>query len=78
VADKYPSNSEDQKLIELIKRDAIVMGNKAIDDMIEFDIRKNTFYRSLFWLWNHKKHDISIMRLILCTLKAIKYRLRLH
>ena len=78
VEDKHPSNSEDQRLIELIKRDAIVMGNKAIDDMIEFDIRKNTFYRSLFWLWNHKKHDISIMRLILCTLKAIKYRLRLH
>ena len=78
VADKYPSNSEDQKLIELIKRDAIVMGNKAIDDMIEFDIRKNTLHRSLFWLCNHRKHDISTIRLILCTLKTIKYRLRLH
>lgn len=74
VADKYPDNAEDQKLVELIKRDAVIMGNRAIDDMIEFDIRKNFVMRSWFWLQNRNSQGLSWIRFFLCILKAFKNR----
>ena len=76
VADKHPNNADDEKLIELIKRDALSKGNQDIDDMVEFDIRKHLWSRSWFWLWNRQKHDISMKRYLRCVLKTIKYRLR--
>ena len=75
VADKHPDDREDQNLIELIKRDSQNMGNKAIDDMIEFDIRKNFQIRSWFWLCNLQNYGISFKRYLCCVLKAIKYRI---
>ena len=74
VSDKHPDNKEDQRLIELIKRDAFKIGNRDIDDMIEFDIRKHFWSRNWFWLWNRTKHGISFKRYLLCVLKTIKYR----
>ena len=75
VASRRPINVEDQKIVEFIKRDKVAKGNQAIDDMVEFDIRKNFICRSWFWLWNKRKHGISMKRYLRCVLKTIKYRL---
>lgn len=75
VSSKHPNNKDDQRLIELIKRDALKLGNREIDDMIEFDIRKQFWKRNWFWLWNRTKHGISFKRYLLCVMKTIKYRL---
>lgn len=77
VADKHPDNAEDQKLAELIKQDAYLYEHSEIDDMVEFDIRKNFLSRSWFWLLNRNKHGISFQRYLRCVLKTIKYRLKL-
>lgn len=75
VASRRPINIEDQKMVEFIKRDKVAKGNQAIDDMVEFDIRKNFICRSWFWLWNKRKHGISMKRYLRCVLKTIKYQL---
>lgn len=75
VKDKHPNNTEDQKLIELIKRDAHKYECDEIDNMIEFDIRKHFKTRSWFWLFHHKKHGMTLIRYMHCVLKTIKYRL---
>ena len=75
VADKHANNTEDQKLIELIKRDAVLYEHREIDNMIEFDIRKNFWIRSWFWITHKKKYGISSHRYLLYILKTIKYRL---
>ena len=75
VADKHPKNTEDQKLIDLIKRDASLYEHREIDNMIEFDIRKNLWSRGYFWLTHKKKYRISFHRYLRYILKAIKYRL---
>ena len=74
VADKHPDNTEDLKLIELIKRDASLYEHQEIDNMVEFDIRKKFWRRSWYWLWNHSKHSISFKRYLRILLKAMKYR----
>ena len=74
VADKHPDNTEDQKLIELIKRDVSLYEHQEIDNMVEFDIRKKCWSRSWYWLWNHSKHSISFKRYFRILLKALKYR----
>ena len=73
VADKHPNNTEDQKLIELIKRDASLYEHQEIDNMVEFDIRKKFWSRSWYWLWRRQKHGIIMKRFLRCILKAIKY-----
>lgn len=75
VADKHPDNIEDQRLIELIKRDAHKYECDEIDNMIEFDIRKHFWCRSWFWIFHRKRHGITFSRYIHCVLKTIKYRL---
>ena len=75
VADKHPEDIDDQRLIEFIKRDALKIGNQDIDDMVEFDIRKNFWSRSWFWLWHRQKHGISTRRYFRCLMRTIKYRL---
>ena len=74
VADKHPDNADDQRLVELIKREASQYEHSEIDDMVEFDIRKNFWSRSWFWLWNRGKHGISMKRYVKCLLKTVKYR----
>ncbi len=74
VADKHADNTEDQKLIELIKRDASHYEHREIDNMVEFDIRKSIWHRSWFWFWHRKKHGISFVRFSCNVLKAIKTR----
>ena len=78
VTGKHPNNAEDQRLIELIKRDAYKLGNQAIDNMIEFDIRKHFWSRNWFWLLNSKKHGISLSRYLQCILKAVKYKFKIN
>lgn len=75
VADKHSGNTEDLKLIELIKRDASLYEYREIDNMVEFDIRKYFWSRSWFWLCHHQKHGLSFSRYMHCVIKAIKYRL---
>ena len=72
VEDKH-KNDEDQKLIELIKRNAHIYEHNEIDNMVEFDIRKRFWTRSIFWLLHLNKHDISLQRYFQCVIKAIKY-----
>ena len=73
--DLQPDNAEDRRLAELIKRDALAKGQQDIDDMVEFDIRKDFLHRSWFWLWHRQQHDISLKRYLRCVLKTVKYRL---
>lgn len=73
LADKRPDNTEDQRLIELIKRNAHHNECSEIDYMVEFDIRKDFWSRSLFWFFHHNKHCISFVRYLRCVLKSIKY-----
>lgn len=75
VANSTPKNKEDLELIELIKLHATEHGERDIDEMIEFDIRKNFRVRSWFWLRNYKKNGISFKRYLRCVLKAIRYKL---
>ena len=75
VNNSKPDNAEDQRLAEQIKIEALERGNQDIDDMIEFDIRKNFCSRSWFWLWHCHQHGISHKRYLRCILKTVKYRL---
>ena len=75
VAGKHPDNAEDQKLVELIKRDAYQYEHSEIDDMIEFDIRKNFWSRSWFWYRKHQIYNISFLRFTNCIMKAIVQKL---
>ena len=74
VTEKVPNNAKDKELANLIKRHAKDHGYNAIDDMVEFDIRKNYWKRSWFWLINRNKYGISFNRYLCCVLKAIKHR----
>lgn len=73
VRDHHPDNADDQRLASLILRDAEKKGHQDIDDMVEFDIRKNFWSRSWFWCCNRGKHGISFSRYMRCLLKTIKY-----
>ena len=72
VSKQHPQNEEDKRLIEHIKHNALSSGNQDIDDMIEFDIRKNFGNRSWFWLWHHQKYKISFAHYMFIFLKATK------
>ena len=74
IADKEPTNVEDIGFKQLINQNALTKGNQAIDDMVEFDIRKNFWSRCWFWLWHRGKHGISMKRYLRCILKTIKYK----
>ena len=67
-----PSNIYDSQLGKLIQKESLSRGNQEIDDMVEFDIRKNFGSRCLFWFRHHNKHGISLQRLFYCILKAVK------
>lgn len=75
VSGRQPDNAEDHRLSELIKRDTLSRGQQDIDDMVEFDIRKDFLRRSWFWLWHRQQHGISLKRYLRCVLKTVKYRL---
>lgn len=76
VSNKHPQNENDRHLINLIKCYAIKQGNQDIDDMIEFDIRKQFWSRIWFWSNHRRKHEVSFWRYLLCILKTIKYSLQ--
>jgi len=75
IADKEPTDAEGIKLKQLINQNALSKGNHAIDDMVEFDIRKSFWSRSWFWMWHRGKHGISAKRYLRCVLKTIKYKI---
>lgn len=75
ISDKHPENADDKRFVELIKRNSLSPAIQGIEDMIEFDIRKNLFRRGLFWLTHRRKYKISRMQYSRCVLKAIKYKL---
>ena len=78
ISGRQPANDADRRLAELIKRDASKYGYSDIDDMVEFDIRKNFLSRSWFWLWHRRKHGISMKRYLRSVLKTVKYRMLAH
>lgn len=75
IAEREPTNAEDIRLKQLISQNALSSGNQDIDDMVEFDIRKNFWSRSWFWLWHRGKHGISMKRYLRCVLKTIKNKI---
>ena len=75
VASQHPQNEDDKNHIRLIKRDACASGYQDIDDMVEFDIRKNFWIRGWFWFVNKQKYGISLKRYLYCVLKAAKNNL---
>ena len=70
-----PKNEEDRHLAELIKRDAYKYEEREVDDMLEFDIRKNFIKRSIFWIQNRKRYGISWKRYLYCVMKAVKNKI---
>ena len=76
VASKHPDNEEDRHIIKLIKHNYIKYTHRDIDDMIEFDIRKNFGARGWYWLTHRKQQNISFYRYFRCVIKAIKYKLK--
>ena len=74
VADKQPMNAEDKRLLELIKHNAHLYEYSEVDNMIEFDIRKKFWSRSLFWLLHHHNYKISFKRYLYCVFRAVKHR----
>lgn len=76
VKNKHPKQEEDKELIKLILLNAQKHGERDIDEMVEFDIRKKLVNRSWYWLSHHKKNGISCGRYIRCILRAISYRLK--
>lgn len=75
IADKHPDDIEDQRLINLIKESSLSSAIQGIEDLIEFDIRKNFWRRGLFWFTHRKQYKISLIQYVRCALKAIKYKL---
>lgn len=75
ISDKNPCDVKDKDLIELIRLHAKSNGDRAIDDMVEFDIRKSIGKRSWFWFIHRQKHGITFRRYLGCILKTIKYKL---
>lgn len=75
LADKHPDSAEDQRFVKLIKQNSLSSAIQGIEDMIEFDIRKDLWRKGLFWLTHRRKHQISLLQYIRCVLKAIKYKL---
>ena len=76
VSKQHPDNAEDLRLMKLIKRDAHLYEYSEVDDMIEFDIRKQFWTRSWFWFCHLQKYSISTKRYFRCVFKAIKYWFR--
>ena len=67
---------EDLKKKKNLIRSLSKRTNHNIDDLIEFDIRKNFIIRGLYWILNRAKYDISIKRIILCLLKSLLYKFK--
>ncbi len=76
ISDKSPNNEDDQRLVNLIKRNIHIFESREVDYMIEFDMRKHFWARSWFWFWHRQKHGISMRRYLSCVLKTIKIRLK--
>lgn len=77
VAEKKVDNNMDSNLRDIIPSHIRNLMNRKNDDLIEFDIRKNFFNKSLFWLFYKGNFKISKTRVIKCILKSIKYKYRI-
>ncbi len=73
---QQPDNAEDRRYRDLIaaNREDYVAGH--IDDMVEWDMRKQPCRRSLFWLFNHARFGITWHRYLRSYLRAMKHILR--
>ena len=75
VSSRQPDNTEDQRLVELIKQNSFKSIIRGIEDMIEFDIRKKIWERGSFWFTHRKRYKISFLQYVRCLLRSIKYKL---
>ena len=71
---RQPDNANDCQLRQLIADNRQHYVEAHIDDMVEWDIRKQPMRRTLFWLINHKKFDISTRRYLRSMAKGLKHR----
>lgn len=74
MSESRPDNDEDRRLKSLISKTTDEKFFRKVDELIEFDIRKNFKSRSLFWFRNREKYDISLKRYVICVLRSLKYR----
>ena len=72
---REPDNADDRRLRHLIAEGRQHYVEAHIDDMVEWDIRKQPLRRSLFWLRHHSRFDISLSRYLRATAKALKHRI---
>ena len=68
-----PKSTNDILLTRNAKHDLLRMEQNQIDDMLEFDIRKNFYKRCVYWFIHRQKYGISFKRYLICTIKALKY-----
>lgn len=73
---KKTKNSYDPDLKNRIPQTIEERTIQKIDELIEFDIRKN-FCRTFFWFRRRIYYEISFVRFFKCILKSIKYRYKL-
>lgn len=66
---------EDKQLERLIPERIDEKFFRKIDELIEFDIRKNFGQRAPFWLRNRREFGLSLKRYLLCVLRSFRYRL---
>ena len=66
---------EDKQLERLIPARIDEKFFRKIDELIEFDIRKNFGQRAPFWLRNRREFGLSLKRYLLCVLRSFRYRL---
>ena len=71
---REPDNDADRRLRQLIADHRQHYVEAHIDDMVEWDIRKQPLSRSLFWLRNHQKFGISTPRYLRCVARGLKHR----
>lgn len=74
VSKKDTNNESDEKFKDKIPLSIKNRTNQKNDDLLEFDIRKAFFSRTLFWFVRRKKYGISFVRYLKCVMKSLKYR----
>lgn len=69
-----PTDEQDLHYCRLIQEHCEEYVAAKIDDMVEWDMRKQPLRRSLFWLRAHGRFGISWRRFLRSWLKAMKHR----
>lgn len=74
VAATPPQTDDDRRLAALIPQRIDEKFFRKIDELVEFDIRKDFTVRARFWFSHRRQYDISLRRYLLCVLRSFRYR----